>query len=84
MSFLDPITISLSLITFWAYWPLSQTIEFINLFPELLDPFTSSLSLFIPMGLLLYSLGFFVSFDSSSPLSVLVDLLAINPVILAY
>ena len=84
MSFLDPITISLSLITFWAYWPLSQPIEFINLFPELLDPFTSSLSLFIPMGLLFYSLGFFGSFDSSSPLSVLVDLLAINPIILAY
>ena len=34
MSFLDPITISLSLITFWAYWPLSQPIEFINLFPD--------------------------------------------------
>ena len=34
MSFLGLITISLSLITFWAYWPLSQPIEFTNLFPR--------------------------------------------------
>ena len=38
LGFLGPITISLSLITFWAYWPLSRPIEFTNLFPELPRP----------------------------------------------
>ena len=32
LGFFGPITISLILITFWAYWPLSRPIEFTNLF----------------------------------------------------
>ena len=38
LGFFGPITTSLPLITFWAYWPLSQTIEFTNSFPRLPQP----------------------------------------------
>ena len=76
MSFLGLITISLSLITFWAYWPLSQPIEFTNLFPELPQPiyfffislyFNGLTTLFF--GLLWLIWFFFTSFCSCGPAS---------------
>ena len=69
----------LELIGLWAD-PLSLLIHFSG-FP---GPFTSSLPLFILMGLLLYSLGFLGLFTSSLPLFlIVVGLPAINPDILA-
>jgi len=57
LGFLGPITTSLPLIAFRAYWPLSQPNEFTNSFPELPGPFTLSLPLIVLMGLLLHFLG---------------------------
>ena len=74
--FLHQITTSLLLLTFRAYWPLSQSNEFIN-------SFTSHLPLIVPMGLLLHSLGFLSPFTSSLPLIILVDLSTIIPTILS-
>ena len=74
--FLHQITTSLLLLTFRAYWPLSQSNEFTN-------SFTSNLPLIVPMGLLLHSLGFLSPFTSSLPLIILVDLSAIIPTILS-
>ena len=48
-----------------------------------LDPFTSFLSLIVPMGLLLNFLGFLDLFTSSLPFIILVGLLTIIPAILA-
>ena len=71
LGFLSPITISLPLITFRAYWPLSQSNEFTNSFPRLSWPiyflFTSYYShklttSFLGLSRPLYSL--FTSFDS--------------------
>ena len=74
--FLRPITTSLPLLTFRAYWPLSQSNEFT-------DSFTSHLPHIVPMGLLLQSLGFLSSFTSPLPLIILVDPSAIIPAILS-
>ena len=76
-SFLGPITIYLSLVTFWAYWPLSRPIEFTNLFLGLPRPiyffFTSFCSCgpasyqscnFSLLGLFPYSLTVFPSLPS--------------------
>ena len=52
LGFLGLITSFLPLITFWAYWPLSQPNEFTNSFPGFPNPFTSSLPLIILVGLL--------------------------------
>ena len=72
LDFLSPITMSLLLITFQAYWPLSRPIEFTNSFPELPRPtyffFTSFFFFFFFMGLLLHPLGFLDPFISSLPL----------------
>ena len=76
LNFLDPIITSLPLITFWAYWLLSQPNEFTNSL-DFLGPFTSSLSFIVSMGLLFHFLGFLGSFTSSLPLSILVGLLTI-------
>ena len=74
--FLRPITTSLFLLTFQAYWPLSQSNEFTN-------SFTSHLPLIVSMGLLLHSLGFLSPFTSSLPLIILVDLSTIILAILS-
>ena len=80
---LGPITTSLLLITFQAYWPLSQPNEFINSFLGLPWPiyffFTSYCSHEFTTSLL----GFSRPFISSLPLIILVGLLTIIPTILS-
>ena len=81
LGFLGPITTSLPLITFRAYWPLSHPNEFTNSFPGLPRSIYFLFIFLIPMGLLLHSLGFLGPFTPSLPLFILVSLLAINPAI---
>ena len=69
------------LLLLWAYWPLSlscQSIEFTNLFLGFPDPFTFSLPLIIPNGLLFHSLGILGLFISSLPLVIFMGLLALT------
>ena len=74
LDFLNPITTSLPLVTFWAYWPPSQPIKFINSFPKLPRPiyflFTSYYSYglatsFLELPRSIYF--FFTSFYSCGP-----------------
>ena len=51
LGFFGPITISLILITFWAYWPLSRPIEFTNSFPGLPRPIYFFFTSFYSHGL---------------------------------
>ena len=74
LDFLNPITTSLPLVTFRAYWPPSQPIKFINSFPKLPRPiyflFTSYYSYglatsFLELPRSIYF--FFTSFYSCGP-----------------
>ena len=56
--FLDPITTSLSLITFQAYWPLSQPNEFTNSFPELSRPIYFLITSYCSHGFTTSFIGF--------------------------
>ena len=80
--FLGPITTSLPLITFRAYWPLSQPNEFTNSFPGLSRPiyflFTSYCSYELTTSFLRLPrpICFLGPFTSSLPLITLMGLLA--------
>ena len=72
--FLDPITTSLSLITFQAYWPLSQPNEFTNSFPELSRPIYFLITSYCSHGFTTSFIGFprpiyflFTSYYSCGP-----------------
>ena len=70
----------------WAYWP---SFCHVNPFYHFIlwassAPFTSSLPLFTPLGLLLHSLGIISLFIFSLPLVIFMGLLAINPAIPAH
>ena len=66
---------------FWACWPTFLPCQPILPLYSLgfLGPFTSSLPLFTPMGLLLNSLDFLNPFTTSLPCITLLGLLAITP-----
>ena len=84
LGFLGPITTSLPLIYFQAYWPLSQPNKFTNSFPGLPRPIYFLFTSYYSHGLTTSFLGLLGSFTPSLPLFILVGLLAINPAILAY
>ena len=84
LGFLGPITTSLPLIYFQAYWPLSQPNKFTNSFPGLPRPIYFLFTSYYSYGLTTSFLGLLGSFTPSLPLFILVSLLAINPAISAY
>ena len=81
LGFLDPITTSLPLIAFRAYWPLSQPNEFTNSFPELPWPIYSLFTSYCSHGFTTSFIGFLGPFTSSLPLIILIGFLAIVPAI---
>ena len=84
LGFLGPITTSLPLITFRAYWLLGQLNEFTNSFlglPWLIYFFFTS---YCSHGFTTSLLGFPWPFISSLPLIILIGLLTIIPVIPPY
>ena len=84
LGFLGLTTTSLPLISFQAYWPLSNPMNLLTYFLGFPDPLTSSLPLIIVMGLILHSLGFLNPFASSLSLIIFAGLLTIIPTIPAY